>query len=107
MTRTARLGLISGLLAGYILLAGLLFSLHSEPHVVASDLLPMLVVGAVSIALLFLAPESRLATKPRAERLLARNTSCGNRFGWQATCALFAASIPLGVLISQLFRLLA
>ncbi len=107
MFRTTRLSLISGLLAGYILLAGLLFSLHPEPRLVAADLLPMFVISAVGIAVLFLSPERRPATKSEAGRLLTLKAGCSDRLGLLATGALVAAAIPLGVLISQLFRLFA
>lgn len=107
MTRTYRISLISGLLAGYIILAALFYTLSPEPSATAADLLPMFIVGAIGIAVLYLSPSPKGDAANAAGRFLTWVTGCGQRLsGWQFA-ALVAAGFTLGILISKLVRLVA
>jgi hypothetical protein len=107
MTRTYRLSLISGLLAGYIVLAALFYTLSSEPGAAAADLVPMFLVGAIGIAVLYLSPSPKGDATSVAGRFLTWVTGCGQRLsGWQFA-ALVAAGFTFGVLLSKLLRLVA
>lgn len=107
MTRNYRLSLISGLLTGYIVLAGLLYALHADPGPLVADIWPMLLTGAAGIAILFLAPGPSGNTASASARFLTWVTGCGQRLSWVQFGALVATGFVLGMLLSKLVRLIA
>ena len=107
MTRHYRLSLISGLLAGYIVLAAIFYLLSAERGSAVAELVPMFITGAIGIAVLFLAPDAKGDATSTSARFLTWVTVCGQRLsGWQFA-ALVAAGFTLGMLLSKLVRLVA
>lgn len=108
MTRTYKLSLAGGIAAGYAVLAGLLFYVHSDPASIAGEVTPLLAAVAVALAVLLFAPnrETEAATG-WSNRFLSWAGGCGQKASWLQLAALAASGFFFGMLLHKLVRLIA